>query len=119
MILNRKNKSKWHCKHSQPAKPSSQSLGLLCSALRHFPLITDKLDKAHVSWKYYTDPEIIQNAMAAIEHVWKGADRKKVAPVEGFIKDIKAGRMPAVSWLNPPASYNEPSSPHHSNPIRS
>ena len=73
----------------------------------NIPLITDKLDKAHVSWKYYTDPEIIQNAMAAIEHVWKGADRKKVAPVEGFIKDIKAGRMPAVSWLNPPASYNE------------
>jgi phospholipase C len=73
----------------------------------NIPLITDELDRAHVSWKYYTDPDVIQNAMAAIQHVWKGADRKRVASPESFISDMKAGHMPAVSWLNPPASYNE------------
>jgi phospholipase C len=73
----------------------------------NIPLITDELDRAHVSWKYYTDPEVIQNAMAAIQHVWKGPDRHKIASPESFIKDMKAGHMPAVSWLNPPASYNE------------
>jgi len=48
------------------------------------------------------------NGMQAIRHdrfnpvMWS-----KVQPPENFIKDIKAGQLPAVSWLIPPESYNE------------
>jgi phospholipase C len=70
-------------------------------------LLSDEMDKKHVSWRYYTDDDTIYNAMQAIHHVWKGTDRKFVKPPEQFIADMKAGNMPAVSWINPPDSYNE------------
>jgi len=71
------------------------------------PVITDELDRAGVGWKYYSEPEQIQDAMAAIHHVWKGPDRARVQDPTHFIDDIKGGRLPAVSWINPPDSYNE------------
>jgi phospholipase C len=70
-------------------------------------LVTDELDQANVSWRYYTDPDTIYNAMQAIHHVWDGKDRKNIAAPEQFITDLKAGNLPAVSWINPPASYQE------------
>ncbi|HEY7282573.1 MAG TPA: alkaline phosphatase family protein [Actinomycetota bacterium] len=73
----------------------------------NIPLITDELDKKGISWRYYTPKDEIYNAMQAIDHVWNGKDRKYVQDPTQFITDIKAGHMPAVSWLNPPDSYNE------------
>jgi phospholipase C len=70
-------------------------------------LLSDELDKNGTSWKYYTDDDTIYNAMQAINHVWNGKDRRNIQPPEQFIKDVKAGKMPAVSWINPPDSYNE------------
>ena len=70
-------------------------------------LLSDEADQAGVSWRYYTDPDTIYNAMQAINHVWNGKDRRNVQPPEQFITDMKAGKMPAVSWINPPDSYNE------------
>lgn len=61
------------------------------------------------------------NALQAIRHdrntpaVWS-----KVQDPENFIADIKDGKMPEVSWLIPPESYNEhpgdddPNSPSYS-----
>jgi len=70
-------------------------------------LLSDEMDKAGIAWKYYTDDNTIYNAMQAINHVWNGKDRKYIQPPEQFITDMKAGKMPAVSWINPPDSYNE------------
>jgi phospholipase C len=70
-------------------------------------LLSDEMDKAQVSWRYYTDDDTIYNAMQVIDHVWNGKDRKYVKPPEQFIRDMKAGHMPAVSWINPPDSFNE------------
>ena len=48
------------------------------------------------------------NALQAIRHVRFNPDMwAKVQPPENFIQDIKAGELPAVSWLVPPESYNE------------
>jgi len=71
------------------------------------PVLADELDKAGVSWRYYTDGERIQNAMLAIDHIWNGPDHKFIQSPEQFIKDIKDGKMPSVSWLSPPDSFNE------------
>ncbi len=70
-------------------------------------LLSDEMDNAGIDWRYYTDDDTIYNAMQVIDHVWNGKDRKYVKPPEEFISDIKAGKMPAVSWINPPDSYNE------------
>ncbi len=70
--------------------------------------LPDELQNAGVSWKYYANVDQWMNGMQAIRHdrfnptIWS-----KVQPPENFIKDVKAGQLPAVSWLIPPESYNE------------
>jgi len=70
--------------------------------------LPDELQKAGVSWKYYANVDQWMNGMQAIRHdrfnpvMWS-----KVQPPENFIKDVKAGQLPTVSWLIPPESYNE------------
>ena len=70
-------------------------------------LVTDELNKKGVSWKYYADPNNFQNIMQAIKHVRYGPDWKKVQTPDHYLKDIKRRRLPQVSWINPPASFNE------------
>ena len=72
----------------------------------NIPIITDELDHAGISWRYYTEGGIY-DAMQAIDHVWNGKDKQYVKSPEQFITDIQDHKLPAVSWLNPPASYNE------------
>jgi phospholipase C len=70
--------------------------------------LPDKLEKAGIDWKYYANVDQWMNALQAIRHVRDDPVKwGKVQPPENFIKDIKAGEMPAVSWLIPPESYNE------------
>jgi phospholipase C len=70
--------------------------------------LPDELQKAGIDWKYYANHDQWMNALQAIRHdrfnpvMWD-----KVQPPENFIHDVKAGQMPAVSWLIPPESYNE------------
>ncbi len=70
-------------------------------------LLTDELDKAGISWKYYSDDNTFQNIMQAIRHVRYGPDWHKIQPPDRFLSDIRHHRLPQVSWINPPASYNE------------
>jgi phospholipase C len=76
----------------------------LCFNVRILP---DELNSVGVSWKFYADPDNFQNIMQAIKHVRYGPDWKKVQLPDRFLSDIKHHRMPQVSWINPPASYNE------------
>jgi phospholipase C len=70
-------------------------------------ILPDELNTAGVSWKYYADPDNFQNIMQAIKHVRYGPDWNKVQLPGKFLEDVKHHRMPQVSWINPPASYNE------------
>jgi phospholipase C len=70
-------------------------------------VLTDELNDAGVSWKYYADPDNFQNIMQAIKHVRYGEDWKRVQLPDKFLADLKHHKMPQVSWINPPASYNE------------
>jgi phospholipase C len=70
-------------------------------------ILPDELNAAGVSWKYYADPDNFQNIMQAIKHVRYGPDWNKVQLPGQFLTDVKHHHMPQVSWINPPASYNE------------
>jgi phospholipase C len=70
-------------------------------------ILPDELQAAGVSWKYYSDIGSWMNAMEAIRHARFGPEWKHVQPPSRFLSDVKSGTLPAVSWINPPASFNE------------
>jgi phospholipase C len=76
----------------------------LCFDMKTLP---DVLEKAGVSWRFYGDYNVLYNPLQEIKHIWRGPMRAKIGDDQDFIKDMQAGKLPAVSWLNPPASYNE------------
>jgi phospholipase C len=76
----------------------------MCFNIKTLP---DELTKAHVTWKYYSNHDDIMNALQAIKHVRYGPEWQHVVPPESFLTDAKKGALPAVSWINPPESYNE------------
>jgi phospholipase C len=65
-------------------------------------VLPDQLERADVSWKYYSTPNHWMNALQAIRHVRFGQMWEKVQPPEVILQDIQAGQLPAVSWLVPP-----------------
>jgi phospholipase C len=71
------------------------------------PTLPDRLEQNGVSWAYYSEVNHWQNALQAIDHIWHGPLRKKDLDPTQFYADIKAHKLPAVSWLVPPEPYNE------------
>ena len=65
-------------------------------------VLPDLLEKAGISWKYYARPDIWMNALQAIQHVRFGPMWNKVEVPENFLRDVRQGELPAVSWLIPP-----------------
>ena len=70
-------------------------------------VLPDQLEEEGVSWKYYANENAWMNALQMIRHVRYGPMWNKVQPPETFVKDVKQGEMPAVSWIIPSESYNE------------
>ncbi len=70
-------------------------------------LLPDELTAAGVSWKYYSNTDVVMNALQTIRHIRYGPEWKKVVPASQFLTDLAKHQLPAVSWINPPASYNE------------
>ena len=71
------------------------------------PVIQDQLEKKRISWKYYAEPDRWMNALQAVKHVRYGPMWRKVVDPETFVKDVRRGELPEVSWLVPPESFNE------------
>lgn len=77
-----------------------------------FPTITDGLNGANVSWKYYAPtPDqhgYIWSALDAVKHVRFGPDwTNKVVPFGRFVQDASSGSLPAVSWVIPDFDVSE------------
>jgi phospholipase C len=71
-------------------------------------ILPDELQRAGISWKFYTDEVFpIGDIMRAIRHVRYGPMWHRVRPSVEFMQDIKNRTLPRVSWVNPPAPYNE------------
>ncbi|MGZ8625296.1 MAG: phospholipase C [Actinomycetota bacterium] len=73
----------------------------------NIPVLPDQLEDAGISWKYYANENAWMNALQMIEHVRFGPMWEKVQTPETFVRDVRNGEMPAVSWIVPSESYNE------------
>ena len=71
------------------------------------PVLPDELQAAGISWGYYAAENAWMNSLQMIRHVRFGEMWKHVKDPSAFLPDVKAGEMPAVSWVIPPESYNE------------
>jgi phospholipase C len=69
------------------------------------PVLPDRLERNDVSWKYYANADQWMNALQAIRHVRNGPMWQKVQPPERFLRDVRRGELPAVSWLIPPEGH--------------
>jgi phospholipase C len=68
------------------------------------PTMADTMQKVHVTWKYYAPGAFhsgyIWSAFDAIRHIRYSKLWKTNVPSDtSFVKDVKAGRLPSVSWL--------------------
>jgi phospholipase C len=77
----------------------------------NYQTLGDELDAAKLAWRYYTTPlsklgiELLPDPYDAIRHIRFGRDwnHDDIAQPTRIIRDIKAGRLAAVSWVNSPA----------------
>jgi phospholipase C len=76
----------------------------LCFDIKVLP---DELEKAGISWGYYANENAWQNALQMIRHVRYGPMWSEVRDPDGFLKDVRRGKLPAVSWVIPSEPYNE------------
>jgi phospholipase C len=76
----------------------------LCFDMRVLP---DLLERAGVSWKYYATRDAWNNALQAIRHVRFGPMWRRVQPPANFLRDLREGTLPQVSWVVPPGPYDE------------
>jgi phospholipase C len=70
-----------------------------CFNIRVLP---DLLERNGISWKYYANADQWMNGLQAIRHVRFGPMWQKVQEPETFLRDVRGGGLPAVSWLVPP-----------------
>jgi phospholipase C len=77
-----------------------------------FQTLTDVLDSAGVSWKYYApaigQPGAIYSSLDAISHIRNGPEwQDRVVSDTQFVTDAQNGNLPAVSWLVTADTNNE------------
>lgn len=70
-------------------------------------VLPDQLEQEGISWKYYANENAWMNALQMIDHVRYGDMWSKVRPPTEFVRDVRRGEMPQVSWIIPDESYNE------------
>jgi phospholipase C len=68
-------------------------------------VLPDLLEREGISWKYYANADQWMNALQAVEHVRFGPMWRNVRPPETFLRDVRRGDLPAVSWLIPPEGH--------------
>ena len=74
--------------------------------------LADEANAAHVSWKYYVSPigqdGYIWSSLDEIRHIRYGPQwATNVVDPYLFRRDVRAGTLPAISWLMPPAPESD------------
>ena len=70
-----------------------------------FKTMPDALEEAGITWRYYAEAGGFLSIIGHIRNsdLWE----KDVMPPAQFLADAKAGHLPTVSWLLPPAGESE------------
>ncbi len=76
--------------------------------------IFPELEKAGVSWNYYGKPEQFHNPLLAVDEIRNTERWEHVIDPARFLEDAAAGSLPQVSYVLPPAKWND-----HPHPGRS
>jgi phospholipase C len=72
------------------------------------PSLPERLSRAGVSWKFYAAPQFpIGDVMGAFRRIRFSPMWNNVVDSTTFPDDIRNGNLAQVSWVNPPAPYNE------------
>jgi phospholipase C len=75
-----------------------------CSDIKTLP---DELQRAGISWRYYTSNSPYHQAFKTIPHVRNGPMWQDVVSNTTFLPDLQAGHLPKVSWLIPPTPVSD------------
>ena len=83
-------------------------------ACLQIPSLPEKLSQAGISWRFYNSPQFpIGNVLLAFRKIRFTSLWNSVVDSDTFLNDIQNGDLAQVSWVNPPAPYNEhPMLPH-------
>jgi phospholipase C len=65
------------------------------------PTLPDRLSAKGVSWKYYVGQNDYVKTMKWVRHIRYGPGYRRVVDDARFLEDLRAGDLPAVSWLIP------------------
>jgi phospholipase C len=69
--------------------------------------VPDLLERAGVSWKYYLSDTPYFDVMGTIPHIRYGPMWDDVVDNATFLRDVRSGHLPEVSWLMPPTSLSD------------
>jgi len=75
-----------------------------CHDIKTMP---DLLQRAGISWKYYTSDTPYFDVMGTIPHIRYGPMWNDVVDTSTFVPDVQSGHMPQVSWLLPPTPESD------------
>jgi phospholipase C len=82
-----------------------------------YQTLGDELDKAKLSWRFYTskygnassDGGSWWSGYQAVRHIYYGPDWKKdvITPQKTFLSDVKAGKLANFTWITPLCSDSD------------
>jgi phospholipase C len=82
-----------------------------------YQTLGDELDKAKLSWRFYTSKYgnsssgggSFWSSYQAVRHIYNGPDWKKdiVTPQKTFLTDVKAGKLANFTWITPLCSDSD------------
>jgi phospholipase C len=82
-----------------------------------YQTLGDELDKAHLSWRFYTNKFGSQSSgqgswwssYQAVKHIYNGPDWRHdvLTPQKRFLTDVPAGKLAAFTWITPVCSDSD------------
>jgi phospholipase C len=99
-------RGKWGCDADEDSRVEIVEKGKTVEQYPCFDFVTivDRLESAGISWKYYAPKKgesgYQWSSLDAIKHIRNGPLwNSNVRPEDEFLRDVRNGRLPAVSWL--------------------
>lgn len=87
--------------------PIIRKFSYLRRACTDIPILPDELEAASVPWAYYLGDNLYVETPSWIRHWAFGPMMDNVKTDDRFLQDVRAGRLPAVSWLVPDTIVSE------------